>query len=123
MPNIRLNLTQKITADQKQALAKELGEAVLLIPHKKLLILMIEDGKTVYIGGKEVDDYVLVELDVCGRFGIDIKSTFAKAAFAAITRILATPPDKLAMTIVQHDGWGNFGDFVDTDEFGDPIFR
>jgi len=123
MPNIKLTLTRKITHDQKQALSNGLTDAVTVIPHKKVIILLIEDAKTFFIANKEQEDYALIELDMCGHFDLDIKSAFAKEAFAVITQVVGTPPDKIGMRITEHDAWGGFGDFLEMDKCGDPIFR
>ena len=123
MPNIKLNLTKKITHNQKQALSDALSEAVTIIPHKKVIILLIEDAKTVFIANKEQEDFVYVELDVCGHFDIEIKSAFTRAVNEIITRIVGTPPERISMRITEHRSWGGFGDFSETDEFGDVIHR
>ena len=123
MPNIKLNLTKKITYDQKLALSEALSEAVTIIPHKKVIILLIEDAKTIFIANKEQADSVFVELDMCGNFDIEIKSAFARAATEIITRIVGTPPERISMRITEHRAWGGFGDFLETDEFGDVIHR
>ena len=123
MPYIKLNMTKKLTHDQKQSLSQELSKAVKLIPHKKVIFLLIEDAMTMFVADKEQEDFVYVELDMCGHFAIEIKSAFSRATFDAITSIVGTPPEKISLRISEHNGWGGFGDFVETDEFGDPIFK
>lgn len=121
MPYIKLTSTKKLTHEQRQALSNGLTEAVKVIPNKDVIFLFIEDAKTVFIANKEQEDIVFLELDMCGNFDIETKRAFSKAACPIITRIVGTPPAGISMRITEHRSWGNFGDFVETDEAGIPI--
>jgi len=123
MPYIRLNSTKKISGAQKQALSNRLTEAVKLIPNKTVLILCIEDAKTIFIANKEQEDHVFIEFDMCGDYDIEIRRKFATAAFATVTDVLGTTPDKTGIRITQHSSWGGFGDYIEVDKDGNVLSR
>jgi hypothetical protein len=120
---MKLNLTQKLTHEQKQTLADELGPVIELIPNKIAagLFLYIEDAKTFFVGGKEQSDYVFINTDICGAYNYEVKYNFSKAVYEVINRILGTPVERIAMKIAVYDGWGNFGDYALVDAMGVPL--
>ncbi len=77
-------------------------EAVKVIPNKEVIFLFVEDAKTVFIANKEQEDIVYIELDMCGKFDIETKRAFSKAACPVITRIVGTPPAGISMRISEH---------------------
>ena len=123
MPYMKLNVTRKLTHEQKKELANDLGEAITLIPNKiaKGLFLYIEDAKTIFVGGEEQVDYVFINTDICGKYNYEVKYKFTMAVYEIINRILGTPNDRIAMKIAQYDGWANFGNYAMTDAFGNVI--
>lgn len=122
MPVMKLNTTRKLAYDQKKELADSLGQAITLIPGKPAegLLLYVEDAKTMFLGGKEQDDYVFIQADYCGHFDFDIRNKFSVAVFTAVERIMGTPKDRISMKINENDGWANFGDYIEVDKDGNP---
>jgi phenylpyruvate tautomerase PptA (4-oxalocrotonate tautomerase family) len=125
MPYMNLNVTRKLTYDQKKALADGLGVAMTCIPGKLAegLVLDIEDAKTFFLGGKEHEDCVFVKADYCGHFDFDTKFKFTVAVFAAIQGVLGTPYERMSMKLEENDNWCAFGDYAEVDVHGNLIPR
>jgi len=115
MPYIRLSVTQKLTQDKQQELIDGLGEAMSKIPGKdgRLLIVDVEDGRTMYFGGERQEDMVFADVRYYSNFEYHKKKDFTVAAFDAINRILGISKDKMCLTITEYNSWGALGDLRD----------
>jgi len=125
MPFIQLNVTLKLTHSQKKEISEGLGEVMKLIPGKVAAgtILYIEDGKTFYAGGNEIEDYAFIETDICGKFPFQVKYDFTVALFQALKKVLGFDEANMSMKLQEHMSWGGFGDFIETDEMGQPTTK
>ena len=115
MPYIRLSVTQKLTQEKQEELAKGLGEALSLIPGKdgRGLIVDFEDGKTMFAGGVKQENMVFADVRYYSNFEYHIKKNFTVAAFEAISKVLGTAKEQMFLTISEYNNWGGFGDFRD----------
>jgi len=115
MPYIRLSITQKLSEETQEALVNGIGEALNLIPGKDArgLIVDMEDGKTMFVGGKKQDNLVFADVRYYSNYTLKIKQAFTVGVFDAITKILDTPKDRAFLTITEYNSWGGFGDFRD----------
>ena len=115
MPYIRLSVSQKLTQEKQEKLAAGLGEAISIIPGKdgRGLILDLEDGKTMYVGGIKQENMVFADVRYYSNFSYQIKRDFTVAVFSAIKKVLDTTDDKMSLTITECNSWGGFGDFRD----------
>ena len=122
---MKLNTVKKLTHEQKKDIADGLGKAMTLIPGKVAegVLLYVEDGKTFFMGGREIDEYVYVETDICGKYPFQVRYDFTVAAFKAIKSVLGTDEANMSMRLTEHMTWGNFGDFIETDEMGRPTTK
>lgn len=115
MPYMRVSLTKTLTQEQKKALYDGLGAALSLIPGKKpyMLIAEIEDGKTIFCGGKPQEDFAFVDARYFSKFEYHVKKAFVQGVFKAITEVVGTPSPCISMTILEMSTWGGFGDLAD----------
>lgn len=115
MPYIRVSTTLKLNDEQQAALAQGLGKALESIPGKdgRGLILDVEDGKTMYVGGVKQDDFVFADVKYYSNFEYHVKKKFTVAAFNAMSRVLGTSKERMFLTITEYNTWGGFGDFKD----------
>ena len=115
MPYIRLSVAQKLAQETQEKLAAGLGEAIGTIPGKdgRGLILDLEDGKTMYVGGVKQENMVFVDVRYFSNFSYKIKKDFTVAVFDAIKKVLGTTDDKMSLNITEYNSWGGFGDFRD----------
>ena len=125
MPFVKLTTVQKLTCEQKTALSKSFSEVMKHVPGKEDTgaILYFEDGETFMIDGCEMEDFVFVETDICGKFPYQVKYDFTVASFNAIKKVLGTDDANMSMKIQEHLGWGGFGDYIETDEAGKPLAK
>lgn len=115
MPYIRISATQKLNEKQQSALVDGLGKALEVIPGKdgRGLIVDLEDGKTMFIGGMKQDNMVFADVRYYSKFEYHIKSKFTVAMFDAISSVLGTSKDRMFLTITEYNSWGGFGNFKD----------
>ena len=115
MPYIRLSITQKLTQEKQEELAAGLGEAIGVIPGKdgRGLIIEMEDGKTMYVGGVKQDNMVFVDVRYYSNYSYQIKKEFTVAVFKAIRNVLETSNERMSLNITEFNSWGGFGDFRD----------
>lgn len=115
MPYIRISTTQKLTPEKQEALVRGLCEAISLIPGKdgRGLIVDLEDGKTMFVGGARQENFVFADVSYFSNFTYHIKKKFTQAVFGVFGKVLGTAPDKAFLTINEYNNWGGFGDFKD----------
>jgi hypothetical protein len=115
MPYIRVSATQKLSGEKQAELVKGLGEALALIPGKdgRGLIVDLEDGKTMFVGGVKQENFVFVDVRYYSNFEYHIKKKFTQAVFAVFKKVLGTKPEQAFLTITEYNSWGGFGDFKD----------
>ena len=115
MPYIRISTAQKLTQEKKDALVAGLGIAMRKIPGKdeRLLIVDVEDGRTLYFGGVMQDDMVFVDVRYYSNFEYHKKKEFTVAMFDAIHDVLGTAKDKMCSTLTEFNSWGALGDYRD----------
>ena len=115
MPYIRLSIAKELAQETQEELVSGIGEALSIIPGKdgRGLIVDMEDGKTLYMGGVKQEDMVFVDVRYFSNFEYHIKKDFTVAVFAAIKKVLGTTEDKMSMTITEYNSWGGFGNFRD----------
>jgi phenylpyruvate tautomerase PptA (4-oxalocrotonate tautomerase family) len=121
MPYIKLSVTQKLTQEKEKSLVDGLGIAMRRIPGKdeKLLIVDVEDGRTLYFGGEKQEDMAFADVRWFSRFEYHKKKEFTEAMFDAINQILGTSKDKMCLTITEFNNWGARGSFRD-EYYEDP---
>lgn len=115
MPYIRLSITRKLTPEQQKELASGLGEAINLIPGKdgRGLIVDLEDGKTMFVGGIPQENFVFADVRYYSKFEYHIKKKFTQAVLGVFNKVLDTQPEQAFLTITEYSNWGGFGDFKD----------
>jgi hypothetical protein len=112
MPYISLTIGQKLSALQRQMLKTELGRLITAIPGKTEpdLIVHIQDGGAVYMGGAEVP-CVYIDLRVYGKTEESAKKQFAENIFTHITRVLGIALEHQYLTISEYEHWGYDGEW------------
>jgi phenylpyruvate tautomerase PptA (4-oxalocrotonate tautomerase family) len=115
MPYIKVSATQKLSAEKRKELADGLGEAIALIPGKdgRGLIVDLEDGKTLFVGGVPQENFVFADVRYYSKFEYHIKKKFTQGVFEVFNKVLGTRPEQAFLTITEYSSWGGFGDFKD----------
>ncbi|NLL38302.1 MAG: hypothetical protein GX254_01760 [Clostridiales bacterium] len=115
MPYMKVSLTQKLTEEKRKELVDGLGKALGIIPGKdgSMLIADLEEGRTMYVGGKRQEAFAFIDVRYYSRFEYHIKKKFTKAVFDAIHRVLGIAYENMSLNIAELSSWGGFGDFKD----------
>ena len=115
MPYIRLSISQKLTQEKQEDVVRELGKAISVFPGKdeRGLIVDLEDGKTIYVGGVKQDNMAFIDVRYYSNFPYQVKKEFTASVFEALNRVLGTSTERMSLTITEYNSWGGFGDFID----------
>ena len=110
MPYISVTIGQKLSAIQRQKLKTEFGRLITLIPKKTEpdLIVNIQDGGAVYMGGAEVP-CAYIDVRLYGKAPIGAKRKFTKEIFTLLSKDLGIPIEHQYLTINECDHWGYDG--------------
>ncbi|NLV51159.1 MAG: hypothetical protein GXY20_10770 [Clostridiales bacterium] len=121
MPYMRVSLTKTLTIEQKKVLYDGLGAALSLIPGKEpfMLIADIEDGKTIFSGGRPQENFAFVDARYFSKFEFHVKKAFTQGVFKTIQDVVGTPKECISMTILEMSTWGGFGNLAD-EYYADP---
>ena len=115
MPYFRVSATQKLSPEKAKELTEGLGEALEAVPGKKrdMLILNLEDGQLISVGGNKQENFVFTDIHYCGSFPYTVKKRLTEAVFGVYAKVLGTKPECASLTITEHHNWGGFGSFHD----------
>ena len=115
MPYIRVSATKTLTEDERTQIVDGLGAAIEVVPGKNRsgLIVDIEDGRTIYVGGAKQENLVFTNVKYFSNYEYHIKKNLTAAIFDVFTKVLGTPQDKSSVIINEHNNWGNFGNYKD----------
>ncbi|MCD7729141.1 MAG: hypothetical protein LUI60_04425 [Clostridia bacterium] len=113
MPFIDCKLSKNITEQQKDQIKTELGKAVSLI-HKTESYLMvgIDDGYTLYFGGKKRDNAAYVAVNLFGDASPDCYDKMTAKVCEILKKTLGTDGGDVYVTYRGVKDWGwNGGNF------------
>ena len=108
MPFIHTRVNRPISKETEQALSRELGQAISLIPGKSesWLMLQFEENCRLYFRGNAKNGIAFVNVKL---FGASTEAAYAKLT-AEITRLLAQhlgiAPDCIYVQYDEIDHWG-----------------
>lgn len=111
MPYINISVTKEMSITKKQELKNSIGKNINRLPGKaeKVLMIEIEDGKTIFFGGEEQENCAYVDVKAYGKFDFEAKDDFTKSIFEVFNRVLGIEEDRLFLTITEFDTWGTNG--------------
>ena len=115
MPYFRVSVTKKLSAVEIDEITQGLGIALEQVPGKTrhMLMLNLEDGQRISMGGIAQENFVFSELHYCGNQTHKVKCNLTEAVFDVFAKILGTQPNQASLTIVEHHNWGFLGNFHD----------
>ena len=121
MPLMKLSVTQTLDREKREVLLKGLSEAIEKIPGKegRALIVDLEEGKTMYIGGVLQENMAFADVQYYSNFEYHKKQALTAAVFDAISKAIGTAKNKMFLTITERNSWGGFGDLKD-EFYSDP---
>ena len=111
MPYIDVNITKKLTDPEKDGLKATLGNLISIIPgkHEAVLMIGIDDGKTIYFAGKREPLAAFLEIKLFKEAAIEAKSEFTAKVFDFLERDYGIARENVFQTFSEHDSWGAKG--------------
>lgn len=108
MPYVSVSVSRALDNSQKEALKSGLGRIIALIPGKteEVTMVRIEDGCTLYKGGRALDSGAFVEVRLYGKADIKDKKKFTEAVFATLESQFGVSPEETYLNILEMDSWG-----------------
>ena len=107
MPYIETKTTRKIGSLEEEALRKELGQAIELIPGKtdKWLMLSFEgEVKMAFSGAK--GDAAIISVDILGHASDDAYAALTSKICEIVSRVLSLPKDRIYIKYSEFERWG-----------------
>jgi len=111
MPYFRVSVAKKLSSAEIDEITHGLGIALEQVPGKlrHMLMLNLEDGQRMSMGGIMQENFVFAELHYCGSHTHKVKNNLTRAVFEVFSKTLGTKPNEASLTIVEHRNWGYLG--------------
>ena len=112
MPYISMNLSAKLTDEQKSTLANAVSQAVTAFsgkPRPELSMVDIEDGKSLFFCGDSLENGAYVSVGLHGQFTLEEKDAYTAAVTEVLRTQLGTPGNAVYLTISEFPTWGVMG--------------
>jgi phenylpyruvate tautomerase PptA (4-oxalocrotonate tautomerase family) len=112
MPYIAVKTGEALSEARKDALTRELGRLISIIPGKTEpdLIVDLACGADMYMGGRRVP-CAYIDLRVYSKAEEGAKERFTSEVFTLISRELGIKKENLYMTVSEFDRWGYDGEY------------
>ena len=112
MPFISVHTNAKLSEAQKENFKSAIGEAVSLIPGKReeLLMLEIEDEKTMYFKGKSDGIYAAVTVNCYKNAPFEDNRNFTRRVYEILEQQWNIADDHAYVIIIEVPTWGTRGD-------------
>ena len=114
MPYICVSVSKTLEANQKEQIKAELGQLITLVPGKteEVTMVRIEDGCTLYKGGKTLGNGAFIEVRLYGAAPQPDKEEFTSAVFSAFEKMLGMMPSDIYLNIFEMESWGTKGKLI-----------
>ncbi len=110
MPYIDVNISKKLSDNEKDSLKAKLGELISILPGKteKVLMIGINDGHSMYFSGQKKDiAYINVKLFKPSEF--EYKNELVKKIFEFFEKEYAITSENMFMNFDEYDTWASKG--------------
>ncbi len=110
MPYIQVNVSQKLSAQQKEQVKDKFGEIISLIPGKTQAVTMVDiaDGRAVYLAGQPINGG-FIDVRLYGAAEQSGKEELTVAIFETMEKLLGIKPENLYLNILELNSWGARG--------------
>jgi len=111
MPFIAVSTTGKLQQEQKDAIARELGRVISLIPTKTEPVLMVDvsDDHVMYFGGKKMSRCAFVDVRCYKSAPFEGNKAFTEAVFKLLKEIVGLEENEVYVSISELPVWGTKG--------------
>ena len=112
MPYINVNLSAKLTDEQKSTLAHAVSQAVTVFsgkPRPEFSMVDIEDGKSLFFCGEPLENGAYINVELHGSFDLAEKDAYTAAVTEVLHAQLSIPSTAVYLTISEFPTWGVLG--------------
>lgn len=111
MPNMHFYTNMTVSPEAKVEIKKAFAESIALIPGKseKWLMVIIEDEKSMYLGGSDAP-CGLVSIELLGSAEGSVYEKVTEAVTAKLSRLLSLEPDRIYTKYSEYRHWGFNGE-------------
>jgi len=107
MPYIDVNISKKLSDQEKDVLKAKLGELISIIPGKTedQLMIGINDDYTIYFSGQKKEKVAFLNVKLYKESKFESKTEFTKKLFEFFEKEYDITGDNLYMTFDEYDAW------------------
>ena len=108
MPYINVNLSAKLTDEQKSTLAGAVAHAVTVFsgkPRPEFSMIDIEDGKSLFFCGEPLKNGAYVSVGLHGQFDLSEKDAYTAAVTEVLREQLGIQDTAIYLTISEFPTW------------------
>lgn len=112
MPYISMNLSAKLTDEQKSTLASAVAQAVTVFsgkPRPEFSMVDIEDGKSLFFCGEPLENGAYVSVGLHGQFNLSERDAYTATVTEVLHEQLEIPANAVYLTISEFPTWGVMG--------------
>lgn len=113
MPFIDCKISKKLTEEEKESIKSELGRIIgILNKPESYLMVGIDDGYTLYFGGKKLENGAYVSVSLFGTASAEACGRTTKAVCDMLNKISGVAAENVYVTYHPVKDWGwNGSDF------------
>ena len=110
MPHVDIRVSKPVDAQTRDALQKEIGGSMPLIPGKTIsnTIITINDNYSMYKGGQPIEG-AFMDIRLLNASPEESKKEFSEKIFALFESILKIPPENVQLNFVELPNWASGG--------------
>jgi phenylpyruvate tautomerase PptA (4-oxalocrotonate tautomerase family) len=114
MPYISINVSQKITDEQKTDIKTKLGSIIDVIPSKteEVLMINIADDQKMFFRGKPLASGAFMQISLYKPAPHESKKEFVEKAFGIFKDVLSAEPKDVFITVNEYENWGANGTLI-----------
>jgi phenylpyruvate tautomerase PptA (4-oxalocrotonate tautomerase family) len=111
MPYIDVNISKKLSNDEKDVLKAKLGELISIIPGKTEGVTMIgiNDDYTMYLSGQKKDRAAFLNIKLYKPSEFEYKNELTKKIFEFFEEEYDITGENMYMTFDEYDSWATRG--------------
>ena len=111
MPHITLNTSLSLKPEQKDAIARDLGRIIPLIPGKTEAVLMVDvaDNHTMYFNGKKMERCAFVDVRCYKSAPFEQNKAFTEAVYKLLEDAAGLEVGEVYVSISELPVWGTKG--------------
>lgn len=108
MPFVSCNVTNPLSAAQKEAVKSELGTLITILPGKTESTLMVDisGDHSMYFKGEEKKSCAFVEIRLFGESPLSAKKELTEKLSAMLEKVLGIPVADIYINFLEFSNWG-----------------